>query len=216
MNKIIIIDGVDGSGKTSVIDSDLKDIDNHTIHFPSKKLISSIEFTKFLENSRNVLFLDSLVTKIFDEMYDTIYKFKDTKKPLIIDRFIYSTAVYQGFIIDIFDEGLYNIVNVNLKRIERIFSNSNLQELLLNFIYDKKIDIFNIIFTQPILNPGKPKIVTNKNKKLLDSKSFYYRQIWNMFLKDYKQMYSNVFTKNYIYQNRTDKKYVNDKAMLFI
>lgn len=100
MKYLFIIDGLDNCGKTTLIN----DLQNKlsplvhscpVVHFPSRDVLNSSEFKLCLsEPSYNRVY--DLCSLIVGDMLKTLRTLLKTHNILLIDRFWYSTLMYQG------------------------------------------------------------------------------------------------------------------------
>lgn len=178
--KIIVFEGIDGSGKTF----HLNEVSKYLIR-------KKVKFIKFREpggtiNSeiiRNIILSDKSTFKkktdlllylaARNENYETLIKPNINKKVILIDRFVDSTMAYQhyGFRID---KKIINTLNkfvlVNLKPNFTFFHFVPIKYIKQNISGKKnKYDKFNKIFYKNVQNGFIKILKKNKNKLIIDS-----------------------------------------------
>ena len=178
--KIIVFEGIDGSGKTF----HLNEVSKYLIR-------KKVKFIKFREpggtiNSeiiRNIILSDKSTFKkktdlllylaARNENYESLIKPNINKKVILIDRFVDSTMAYQhyGFRID---KKIINTLNkfvlVNLKPNFTFFHFVPIKYIKQNISGKKnKYDKFNKIFYKNVQNGFIKILKKNKNKLIIDS-----------------------------------------------
>ena len=178
--KIIVFEGIDGSGKTF----HLNEVSKYLIR-------KKVKFIKFREpggtiNSeiiRNIILSDKSTFKkktdlllylaARNENYETLIKPNINKKVILIDRFVDSTMAYQhyGFRIN---KKIINTLNkfvlVNLKPNFTFFHFVPIKYIKQNISGKKnKYDKFNKIFYKNVQNGFIKILKKNKNKLIIDS-----------------------------------------------
>lgn len=94
--KIIAIDGIDNTGKTSLVKRIQKEVNSKSCFFPNPELLDSNEFKRICKNpsyGEKINWIDKLTSV---EGREISLLLKDTDLPLLVDRFWFSTLIYQG------------------------------------------------------------------------------------------------------------------------
>ena len=178
--KIIVFEGIDGSGKTFHL--------NEVSKYLIKKKVKFIKFrepggTINSEIIRNIILSDKSTFKkktdlllylaARNENYETLIKPNINKKVILIDRFVDSTMAYQhyGFRID---KKIINTLNkfvlVNLKPNFTFFHFVPIKYIKQNISGEKnKYDKFNKKFYKNAQNGFLKILKKNKNKLIIDS-----------------------------------------------
>ena len=179
-NKIIVFEGIDGSGKTFHI--------NEVSKYLIKKKVKFIKFrepggTINSEIIRNIILSDKSIFKTKtdlllylaarNENYESLIKPNINKKVILIDRFIDSTMAYQhyGFRINKkIINTLNNFVLGNLKPNFTFFHFVPIKYIKQNISGEKnKYDKFNKKFYKNVQNGFLKILKKNKNKLIIDS-----------------------------------------------
>ena len=175
--KIIVFEGIDGSGKTFHLNEVSKHLNKKKVKFVkfrepggtiNSEIIRNIILTKKSTFKKKTDLLLYLAAR--NENYESLIKPNINKKVILIDRFIDSTMAYQhyGFRID---KNIINILNNfvlgNLKPNFTFFHYVPIKYIKLNISGEKnKYDKFNKKFYKNVQD-GFIKILKKKNNKLI-------------------------------------------------
>ena len=189
-NPIIVFEGIEGSGKTTLINHAckfLKKINKKYIKFREPGGSSNSEkIRKFiLNNKSNLNYKTDLLLYLASrsENFENILKKNYKKKTILIDRFVDSTIAYQHYGMGIEKKMIYKLNKFILGNIkpDLIFLNlvnkKNLKLRLGKRINKNKYDRFSISFYNKVQNgfikQSKNKsryIIVNSTNKLKDNK----------------------------------------------
>ena len=189
-NPIIVFEGIEGSGKTTLINHAckfLKKINKKYIKFREPGGSSNSEkIRKFiLNNKSNLNYKTDLLLYLASrsENFENILKTNYKKKTILIDRFVDSTIAYQHYGMGIEKKMIYKLNKFILGNIkpDLIFLNlvnkKNLKLRLGKRINKNKYDRFSISFYNKVQNgfikQSKNKsryIIVNSTNKLKDNK----------------------------------------------
>jgi len=157
--KLIIVDGLDNCGKTWTIDR-IKDskmleknnISYSTVHFPSDKICSTDVFKKLTKKNASYDTKIEFIQMLIDEEEAYLKNEIDKGTELVfIDRFIYSTLIYQG---ERTDE--YDMNRIILDYYVKMFNRLNISHE----------DVFNYLFIHKIKDD---EMETNESKIAFDN-----------------------------------------------
>ena len=178
--KIIILDGVDNSGKTSAAKALYKILDAglfqaSSIHFPSEEICDSKLFYDLLNKPTKQIkrrFIRLLLKEEYNALKSEIDKGTDI---LIIDRFLISSLMYQGS---------------EPETVEMIMDG---YEEMLKSLKIKGTDIHHFVFPDEVCDDGKEE---NEVKRHFDARSRYMsvelrKMIENMRASTVKAVYLN-------------------------
>jgi len=178
--KIIVFEGIDGSGKTFHL--------NEVSKYLNKKKIKFIKFrepggTRNSEVIRNIILSDKSTFKkktdlllylaARNENYESLIKPNINKKVILIDRFTDSTMAYQHYGFKI-NKKIINTLNKfvlgNFKPNFTFFHFVPIKYIKKNISGEKnKYDKFNKKFYKNVQNGFKKILKKNKNKLIIDS-----------------------------------------------
>ena len=163
--KLIILDGVDNSGKTSTAKMlqrwfDKKGIEVGSVHFPSDIICRGELFKKVAHNPSEQTKQDFIEEVVEEEIAALFSLLKSGFEYIIVDRFLFSSLMFQGEEDDTRD--------FIFQRYERMFK----------FLGIDGTDVRHFIFTAKVADDNEE---TNETKKIFDSRAVQTEQrVWQL------------------------------------